>query len=129
MFVQIISDSAVIVPLDAHIKDISDHFCRCRIYHQFSFSLLVPKIAIYRKASYVVSTFLPYFYLASHFDGNITAVRIVHEVFERQDDIICLAVHMFTVIVVIDGNKAHSHEGENLLDISSCLNLITAKAR
>ena len=128
VFIQIIRNSPVIITLDAHIKNISDHFRRHRIDHQFSFSFLISEIAIHRKASCIIPALLPHLYLASHLDGNIPAVGVVHKVFEGQEHIVCLTVHMPAVIVVIDGNKPHSHKGKNLLYVSSCLDIIAAKA-
>ena len=63
------------------------------------------------------------------FDGNVSAVRIVNKVLERQDDFIaCLVAHS-RVIVVVDSDETNSKGRKNLLDILTGFDVVTTKTR
>ena len=65
--------------------------------------------------------------MATCLDGNIPAVCLIHEVFERNNQFIRLWIAMQTVVVVIDSNKPHTEDGKNFLNVRSCFQMVTAK--
>ena len=67
--------------------------------------------------------------LAAHLDGNIPAVGIVQKILERNYYTVRItALGICIVIVVIDSDEANSHHRENLFQILSHLDVVTAKS-
>ena len=67
--------------------------------------------------------------LAAHLDGNIPAVRIVQQILKWNHNVVRIAaLSVRIIIVVIDGDEANPHHREDLFQILSHLNVVTAKS-
>ena len=74
-----------------------------------------------------ISAFAFDFKLAPNLDRGIPAICLVYEIFERDDQFIGLHISVFAVIVVVDGDKTHTQERKDTLDVLSCFQMIPAK--
>ena len=64
--------------------------------------------------------------MAPDFYGNVTAVRIIHQVLERNHDVVTSVLK--AVYMVIDCNKAHPKSWEQPFNVLARINILTSEA-
>ena len=109
--------------------DRTDNICCILVYHQTVFVPFIFAVAVDCIATDELS-FAPFHVqLAAHLDGNIPAVGIVQKILERNYYTVRItALGICIVIVVIDSDEANPHHRENLFQILSHLDVVTAKS-
>ena len=71
------------------------------------------------------TTCLLYTSTASDFHGDVLAVRIVNQVFERDNKGVGLRITGQTVIRIIDCDEANAELRENLLNVASAVDVVS----
>ena len=116
-------------PLLAHArplpcKNIPDHLRRILVHHKtvmVPFVLLIPE---HGKRS----DKLPFpplnIQMAPDLNGNVPAVSVIDQIFERNHNLVRLRLPRQAVISVIDRNKPHPQHRKNLLNIPAGLNIV-----
>ena len=97
------------------------------IHHQTVFILCGFLVAIRSERANIFTFPALHFQVGSDFYRYIPAVNVVYQILKRQCDSIRSTSRCQTVITVIDGNIADAQGRENLLQIISCLNVVSGK--
>ena len=107
---------------------ILDHSSRFRVDDQQIFVVWGPHISIDNLAAHKLTIPALRFQVASHLNGNIPAIGVVHQIFERQDQLIVRRPRLGVVVIVVDCDKSDPKRGKQLLNIGSGVNILPAKA-
>ena len=97
------------------------------IHHQPVSVRFVLAVAIGCKGSDEVAHLALDVQLRANLDGYVAAIGVVDQILERHDQRIGLRLFAAGIIVVIDGNEPHAHERKNLLQIPSCIDVVSGK--
>ena len=111
------------------VKNLTHNFRCIIIHHKLIFVVICLSVPIKGKRSNTLPILSLYFKLAFHFCGNISAIGIVNEVFDRKNNTTLPCIRMKTVIMVCQRNKTHRKSREDFLYISPGFNIVTPKTR
>ena len=60
---------------------------------------------------------------------NIPAVSVIDKIVERNQNTALIIVFLCTVIMIVDGDKAHTHEWKDSFQITTRFNVVSAETR
>lgn len=94
--------------LQLPFEDVPHDICGVFIYDQVIFVRFIFQIAVDGKCADILAALALDLKLSTDFHGNIPAVSFVYEIFERDDKLVRSVFSAETVVVVVDGDKAHA---------------------
>ncbi len=109
-------------------ENIPHHLCGKGVYCQTVFILRVLPISVNRKGAHKVAPFSLYRKLAPDFYGNVTAVRLVYQIFKGNQQTIHLSAFVLAVIIVVNGDKAYAKKRKNPFYVFPRLQIIPSEA-
>ena len=110
--------------------DRTNNFCCVLIHHQPAFVPFIFAVTVHCISADELPLAPLNVQLAPNLNGNIPAVGIIQQIFEGNHDAIRItALSVCVIVVIIDGNEPNPHHWENLFQILSHLNVVTAKSR
>ena len=111
----------VLVHGEDHLHIFADRF----IHDELVFVLRRFHVAVRRERADELTTFLFDFQTASDFHGDVLAVRIVNQVFERDNKGVGLRITGQTVIRIIDCDEANAKLRENLFNVAPAVDVVS----
>ena len=112
---------AVLVHGKDHLHIFADRF----IHDELVFVLRRFHVAVRRERADELTALLLDFQTASDFHGDVLAVRIVNQVFERDNKGVGLRITGQTVIRIIDCDEAYAELRENLFNVASAVDVVS----
>ena len=112
---------AVLVHGKDHLHIFADRF----IHDELVFVLRRFHVAVRRERADELTALLLDFQTASDFHGDVLAVRIVNQVFERDNKGVGLRITGQTVIRIIDCDEAYAELREYLLNVASAVDVVS----
>ena len=109
-----------------HLKDVLDHTGGIGIRNQQIFILLGLHVAVHSEGSNKISVPALYIQGGTGLYGNVPAVGFIHDVFDRNRQIITVVI-LCRVDVVRDGDKPHTVGREYLAQVAACFDVLTAQ--
>ena len=89
-------------------KNVPHDICGIFVYDQVVFICVVLQIAVHGKCADILAALALDLKLGTDFHGNIPAVGFVYEILERNDKLVRNVFPAETVVVVVDGDEAHT---------------------
>ena len=75
-------------------------------------------------------TFFPFhIQVTSDTQRNIPAVGVIDKIVERNQNTALIIVFLCTVIMIVDGDEAHTHEWKDSFQITTRFNVVSAETR
>ena len=108
-------------------ENIPDNFPGHFIYDELRLIIRGPQVSIGSVVGDKFSVSSPALKVASHLDRNITAVRIVEEILNRNDQAVA-GRKVQAVEVIVDRDEAHTELGKDLLNITACIDILSSKS-
>ena len=124
---EIVGNSLLAVALHFQLKDGSDYHSGILVNDELVLVGRVFQIAITGKGTEKFSRLALDTELRPQLLGKTAAVRLVHDVLDRDGNIIAQR-RVFTVQIIIDGDKPDAHIRENGFQILAGFDIFTAKA-
>ena len=110
--------------------DRTNNICCVLIHHQPAFVPFIFAVTVHCIPTDELSLAPLHIQLAPNLNRNVPAVGIVQQIFEGNHDAIRFtALSVCVIVVIIDGDEPNPHHWENLFQILSHLNVVTAKSR
>ena len=104
-------------PVLEHPEDHGHDLGGVLVHQQSVFILRGFFVAVGGKAAHILALFPFDLQAGAYLDGDVPAVDVVHQHLERQGDGVGTRSGGHAVVVVVDGNIADAHRGENLFQI------------
>lgn len=127
VFIQLVCNLCRTEAIHLHAENALDDRSNSLVDDQFVFIIVRSTVAVDHMASNKFAISSLGLQIGTNLDGNIPAIRVVNQVFERKNDFVAYLLRLCRVVVVVDGNKTDAQGRKNLLDISAGINVVTTK--
>ena len=129
VFIQPVRNLCRTVTIQLHTEDCLNNRGYRLVNDQFVFIVLGSEIAVEDMVSNKFSVSSLDVQIGTDLDGNISAVRVVNQVLEWENDFISRLPRLCRVIIVVNCDKANAKCRENLFNVSARINVVTTETR
>ena len=123
--VQLISNTACAVPVQTLAEYVPHNICGKGVNDKSFVGVTRLEVAIHSKRSNKIAVAPLYVKCASGFYGNVTAVFLVHYVFDRNRQLVGFLIQ--SIEIIVDSDKTHSVSREHRPQETPCFNVLSAK--
>ncbi len=127
LLVQSICNPVLAHAVDFHAEYILYHLSGICIDNKLVMIVRVFQIAIAGKGTNELPFFSLDLQMASDFDRQVSAIRVVDQVLERHHNVMC-RICIQAVIVVVDSDKPDAQHGKQLFQVSPYLNIVPSES-
>ena len=127
VFIQLVCNLCRTEAIHLHAENALNDRSNSLVDDQFVFIIVRSTVAVDHMTSNKFAISSLGLQIGTNLDGNIPAIRVVNQVFERKNDFVAYLLRLCRVVVVVDGNKTDAQGRKNLLDISAGINVVTTK--
>ena len=108
--------------------NLADDGCRLIVHYQLILIVGRLLVSVGGERADVLPAFPLHIQVTADFHGNIPAVCVIYEIFERNQHFIRCAHFLCRVYIVVDGNETHTQIGKNFLNITPRLNVVPTES-